>query len=220
MPSRFAFYSSIDNIKEKYNLTVENIEFYPYYNLKPTNRATGIINEKELRVIRLRWGFLQGKQVYKARGESIHEKKMFRDPFREQRCLIFANGFFEWEKEDQKSTPHFFTIKDEKIFLIAGIYNTYKSKEDNKKRYSFAVITVEANDKVASIFHRMPGIIPQESLEKWLDPNESEETLLNMLNPYDSDKMDVWKVKTLPSRGDNGPATIKPLSKSGLSKFL
>ena len=220
MPSRFAFYSPIEEIKEKYQISTEIKELYKYYNLKPTNRATGIINENGLKLVRLRWGLVEDSQLFKARSETIHEKKTFSVAFKKRRCVILANGFFEWEHGEKNATPHYFTLKHEKIFAIAGIFNSKIDKEDNETRYRFAVITTEANEIVNTVFHRMAVIIPTETITEWLDPNKNEEELLKMLKPYDSNAMNSWKVKPLPSKGDNGPATIKPLSKSGLSKFL
>ncbi|MHA1989761.1 MAG: SOS response-associated peptidase [Candidatus Hodarchaeales archaeon] len=222
MPSRFAFYSSIDEINEKYKVSTEIKELFKYYNLKPTNRATGIINDNGLKLVRLRWGLVEGSQLFKARSETIHEKSTFKEAFRNRRCLILANGFFEWTHGEgvKNVIPHYFTIKNEKIFTVAGIFNSKFDKEDNQINYRFAVITTDANELVATVFHRMAVIVSTKDIVKWLDPKTPEEKLRKMLKPYDSSLMDSWKVKSLPSRGDNGPATIKPLSESGLSKFF
>ena len=229
MPSRFSFYSSKDEIKEKFNLTeeaVKGIEFHPYYNLKPTNRTTAIINQDGLKVVRMKWGFVKGSQFYKVRAETINEKKLFSKAFRERRCVILANGFFEWEKEDKKSIPYYFSLKDEPLFPIAGIYNNHMDEESGEEKYQCAVVTVDANELVAKIFHRMPVIFNLESMNTWLNPNESEETYLNLLQTCPAEIMTNWKVNQLPARGDNGPDTIKPFKegkkakKTGLADFF
>jgi putative SOS response-associated peptidase YedK len=162
MPSRFAFYSSIDEIKEKYEVSTEIKELYKYYNLKPTNRATGIIYDEGLKLVRLRWGLVEGSQLFKARSETIHEKSTFKEAFQQRRCLILVNGFFEWTHGEgvKNVVPHYFTIKNEKIFTVAGIFNSKIDKEDNEVKYRFAVITTDANDLVATVFHRMGVILP------------------------------------------------------------
>ncbi|MFW9930739.1 MAG: SOS response-associated peptidase [Candidatus Thorarchaeota archaeon] len=230
MPSRFAFYSPLHEIEEKYRVSTKKIENFPYYNLKPTNKATGLINKDGIEIVRLRWGFLKGSQLFKVRAETIHEKKTFKDAFHKSRCLIFANGFFEWENEGSKSIPYYFTVKKEPIFTIAGIYHEESDKDTKEVKYRFAVVTTEANNLVKKIFHRMPVIISYNNYEKWLDPEQTQEGLLSMLKQYNSEDMDSWQVNPLPSRGDNGPNTIKPVlkkgqsktspTKSGLSKFL
>ena len=229
MPSRFSIYSSKEEIKEKFNLSeksMEDIEIHPYYNLKPTNRTTAIINTDGLKVVRMKWGFVKGTQFYKVRAETINEKKLFSKAFRERRCVVLANGFFEWDKEDKKSIPYYFTVKNESLFPIAGIYNTHIDKESGDEKFQCAVVTVDANELVAKIFHRMPVIFNKTSMNSWLNPIESENDLLKLLQPYPADLMTHWKVNQLPAKGDNGPDTIKPLKegkkskKTGLADFL
>jgi len=224
MPSRFTFFATKEEIEEKYNISSNDIEFYPYYNLKPSNRTTGIINENGFKLVRLRWGYVKGQQFYKARGESIHEKKLFRKAFAERRCVILANGFFEWDKEGKTRTPIYFSIKNEPLFAIAGVYNSHLDEEDNKVKYQCSVITTEANEVVNKIFHRMPVIFSSDSVKTWLEPSQNQEDLLSMLKPYTANEMDSWIVNSLPSKGDNGPDTIKRVKKKkpkkGLSGFL
>lgn len=223
MPSRFTFYSTKEEIQSKFNVSTDNIEFHQYYNLKPTNRTTAIINNEGLKLARMKWGFVKGTQFYKVRAESIHEKPLFSKAFRERRCVVLANGFFEWEKEDKKSIPYYFTVKKESVFPIAGIYNHHTDKETGEEKFQCAVVTTDANELVAKIFHRMPVIFTLEQMTAWLDPNQNEEKLLGLLKPYPASEMTNWKVNQLPAKGDNGPATIKPYKepkKKGLADFL
>ena len=224
MPSRFAFFARPEDITKRYGIKNIELEFYPYYNLKPTNRATGMIfdqEENQNKAVRLRWGFIKGQQFYKARGESIHEKRMFKKAFHERRCLIFANGFFEWDKQGSKRIPYYFTKKDRELMTYAGVYNSYIDEEDNQKRYRFAIITVEANPLVAKIFHRMPAVIAHTLVEQWLSPGMETNDLLKMLLPFDEELMESYEVNSLPAKGDNGPDTIKPLGKAtGLDEFF
>ena len=122
-----------------------------------------------------------------------------------------------------KSIPYYFTVKDQNLFAIAGIYNNHKDEESGEEKYQCAVVTVDANELVAKIFHRMPVIFNEENVTKWLDPNESEDNLLDLLKPYPAEKMTNWKVNQLPARGDNGPDTIKKIKESkkpGLNQFF
>lgn len=222
MPSRFAFYSTKEEIQAQYNVSVENIELYPYYNLKPTNRTTAIVNGDGYKLVRMKWGFVKGTQFYKVRSETIDVKKLFSNAFRERRCAILANGFFEWEKEDKKSIPYYFTVLDQQLFTFAGIYNKHLDEESGEEKYQCAVVTVESNELVGKIFHRMPAIFTPETMAQWLNPNESEERLKKLLKPYPAGKMTNWQVKQLPAKGDNGPDTIKKVTikKTGLESFF
>ena len=226
MPSRFAFYSTKEEIQATFNVPPDDIELYPYYNLKPTNRATAIINDDGFKLVRMKWGFVKGTQFYKVRAETIHEKRLFSKAFKERRCVILANGFFEWEKEDKKSIPFYFTVKKEKVFAIAGIYNKHIEKESGEEKFQCAVVTVDANDLVAKIFHRMPAILSVVEMNTWLGETEDQNLLLKLLRPYPAEEMTSWKVNKLPAKGDNGPATIEPLQekvkpkKAGLMDFI
>ncbi|MHA2504448.1 MAG: SOS response-associated peptidase [Candidatus Kariarchaeaceae archaeon] len=218
MPSRFAFYSTPEYLADTFGVSTEGIDFYEYYNLKPTNRTTGmVLYEGEKQIVRMRWGFVGGKKFFKARAEEAHEKRMFKNAIRERRSLIFANGFFEWDKEDKESVPHYFTIPDQELFCIGGLYNAGVDKEDGLLRFSTAVLTVDANDVVSQIFHRMPLIIPPDAVDLWLDPTTPFDQVQDIIQPFPSNKMTSWEVESLPSRGDNGPDTIKPKSQKSTS---
>ncbi|MFX1507882.1 MAG: SOS response-associated peptidase [Promethearchaeota archaeon] len=212
MPSRLAFFASKEEIESTYGVSTENIEIYPYYNMKPTNRATGIVNEDGHKLVRMYWGYTEGFQSYKARSETVHEKKLFRKAFVEKRCVILANGFFEWERMGKERIPHYFSLKKEPLFGIAGIYNSYLNEEESKIRYRCAVLTTEPHPVVEKIFHRMPVIFNRKQADFWLDHDKTQEELLVMLNPFEGE-MNSWIVDTLPSKGDNGPKTIKPTKK-------
>lgn len=218
MPSRFAFYAEKDEIVDRFAVEKVEIDYYKAYNIKPTNRVVGIVFNDEIgenEVVRLRWGFVKGNKFFKARGETIHEKRLFGKAFKERRCLILANGFFEWKKEDGKSIPFYFKMKDEGLFAIGAVYNKYIDDEDEgKMKYQYAVITVEPNEVVEEIFHRMPLIFTLENENKWLDSDTSETELLEMMIPYTGDLMEKYQVRELPARKDRGPETIAPVAKT------
>ena len=181
MPSRLAFFSSKDEIEATYTVSSENIEIYPYYNLKPTNRATAIVNEDGYKLVRMYWGYTKGFQSYKARSETVHEKKLFRKAFAEKRCVILANGFFEWERSGKKRIPYYFSLMNEPLFAIAGVYNSYFDEEESKMKYKCAVLTTEPHPVVEKIFHRMPVIFNKKQVDLWLDHDKSQEELSTML---------------------------------------
>lgn len=226
MPSRFAFYATKEEIFSKFNVDSNNTDLRSYYNLKPTNRTTAIINEGGFKLVKMKWGFVEGTQFYKVRSETIHEKRMFKKAFKERRCVILANGFFEWEKEDKKSIPYYFSVTTEPLFAIAGLYNKQIDEETGEEKFQCVVATTEANELVAKIFHRMPVIFTKENVDLWLNPSTNQVDCLKLLKSFPADQMTSWKVKQLPAKGDNGPETIKPLKetnnqkKKGLAEFF
>ncbi|MHA1947368.1 MAG: SOS response-associated peptidase [Candidatus Hodarchaeales archaeon] len=223
MPSRLAFFSSKVEIESTYGISSENIEIFPYYNLKPTNRATVIANEEGYKLFRMYWGYTKGFQSYKARSETVHEKKLFRKAFAKKRCAILANGFFEWDRLGKERIPYYFSLKNEPLFGIAGIYNSKLYEEEGKMKYKCAVLTTEPHPVVEKIFHRMPVIFNKKQVDFWLDHEKTQEELSAMLKPYEGE-MNSWIVDTLPSKGDNGPETIKSAKKkrpkTTLSEFF
>jgi putative SOS response-associated peptidase YedK len=220
MPSRFALYSNQNDIAKKYNIEDIDVSDNPYYNIKPTNRVSCLIKEDQnLKVVRMRWDYVKGKNYFKARSDNVASSKLFSKGFRERRCLILMNGFFEWNKEEKKSVPFYFKLKDEELFACAGIYNKHTDDENNTN-YQFAIITVEANDIVGEIFHRMPAIIPKSKIDMWLTNDSPQEDLLSMLQPFEGDKMIKYQVNPLPARGDNGPDTIKEVKESSIDEFF
>ncbi|MFV2014600.1 MAG: SOS response-associated peptidase [Candidatus Heimdallarchaeota archaeon] len=218
MPSRFAFFAKKEDLISRFPVDKIDMDYYNYYNIKPTNRVIGIVNSEETgenEVVRLRWGFVKGNKFFKARGETIHEKRLFGKAFKERRCLILANGFFEWKKEEGRSIPFYFKMKNDDLFAIGGVYNKYIDGEDeDKTKYRFAIITVEPNEIVEEIFHRMPLIFSRENELKWLDSETPEDDLLAMIIPYSGDLMEKYQVRELPSRKDRGPDTIAPVTKT------
>ncbi|MHA2249483.1 MAG: SOS response-associated peptidase [Candidatus Kariarchaeaceae archaeon] len=220
MPSRFCFYGEAQEIVNRFPVDEVNIDYYKYYNIKPTNRVVGIVQNEKNEVVKLRWGFVKGNKFFKARSETVHEKRLYGKAFRERRCLILANGFFEWKKEDGKSIPYYFKLKNNDIFAIAGVYNVHEDDE-GENQYQFAVLTTEANDLVGEIFHRMPVILEKGTEEKWLDKEAESGELMEIMHPFDVKQMESYQVAELPSRKDRGPDTIKPIGVStGLDDFF
>jgi len=199
MCGRFALFSSVQAIKKYYNYLNEVQDWKANFNIAPSQKIPVIINkngEKNLEFFH--WGLIPfwakdkkiGYKMINTRAETISEKPSFKYAFQKRRCLIPANGFYEWRKEDKQ--PFFFQMKDSEIFSFAGIWENWKSQEGNYMQ-SCSIITTSANDFMKGIHHRMPAILPKEQETIWLS-NQSQEKLLSLLQPFDSEKMITHKV--------------------------
>ena len=138
----------------------------------------------------VKWGFpsFKGKGlIINARSETVSEKPMFRAPFQKRRCLVPATGFFEWKKDGNKKTKHFISI-DNKLFYMAGIYWFFRDKNDESIIFpAFTILTTCANKKMQAIHDRMPVIIDENNMEKWLFSKDTGEHA-PMLRAAESEK--------------------------------
>jgi putative SOS response-associated peptidase YedK len=130
-----------------------------------------------------------GNKMFNARAETIAEKPSFKNAFQRRRCLIPADGFYEWQKLGKMKKPFRFSLKLEKPFALAGLYETWISPE-KKQINTCTIITTEPNELMQSIHNRMPVIVRKELEGFWIDPgNNNKEGLLAVLKPYPSEEM-------------------------------
>src|SRR6266550_2221233 len=170
----------------------------PRYNIAPSQKvlvAAHLGNGLDLRY--LVWGLVpswskDGKGFINARSETIEDKPSFSESFQRRRCLIPADGFYEWQRSGKVAQPYFFQMRDESPFAFAGIWDEWQG--DEKAIASCAIITTTANELVASIHDRMPVILPSESQDKWLDDESELGTLRNLLAPFPASEMTTHAV--------------------------
>jgi putative SOS response-associated peptidase YedK len=166
-------------------------------NISPGTNIPVVLDAVDRNVKMFRWGLIPGwaKDVsvgYKminARAETIDEKPSFRVAFQRRRCLIPADGFYEWKIEDGHKYPYLFTLKDRKPFTFAGLWETWRSQEGGEIN-SCTIITTEPNSLVAQYHNRMPVILGYENRWRWLEERTKEE-LKAMLIPCQSGIMDI-----------------------------
>lgn len=205
MCGRYGF--SVKNAKEVYErFEIENRlpELQSHYNIAPGTMQPVITRHSPNSIQRMFWGLIphwaqdtnMSYKTINARAEGIENKPTYKKPFRFQRCLIPATGFYEWTKT-KPAVPYYFQLKDESLFAFAGLYDIWKDPKDGKEIYSYTIITTNPNDVVSPIHHRMPLILKREDEDFWLDPDVIEpERLLPLLRPYPSDEMKVDRVST------------------------
>lgn len=204
MCGRFVLCSPVADIEIEFHIDNTAFTHDPSYNIAPTQNIV-IIKKNGIKALtNCRWGFLPswvkdpdaGNQMINARSETVAEKPSFRKAFKNQRCLIVADGFYEWMKEGKKKVPVFIRLKSRKPFGLAGLYNLWTSPE-GEETCTCTIITTEANEVLSSIHHRMPVILPRYRHDPWLDPkNQDTEKLLSLLQPYESGEMEFYTVSS------------------------
>lgn len=192
----------LEFLNNSYQIEELNLEYSPRYNVSPGQRVLSVIKSKDkYKVGYLDWGFIppfsnDKKIAFKminARSETVEEKVSFKESLKKKRCLILANGFYEWKRENKEKTPYLFKMKDDRLFAFAGLW-TVNDKVDNKKAYTTTILTTEANDIMSDVHHRMPVILDLEESIKWLDMDSSVDELKSLLDQYDSKKMFKYQV--------------------------
>lgn len=135
------------------------------------------------------------RMTLNARADTIFSKPSFREPIMKKRCIVPSTGYFEWRHEGDKKIPYYIFLKDEEIFSMAGIYDTWLDKSTGEVISTFSIITTEANpltDYIHNIKHRMPAILSRKDEEKWLDPALDKADIGELLLPFPADLMDAY----------------------------
>ncbi len=203
---------------EHYNIEVldENIVL-PRYNIAPGQNAISLINDgTRFRVGLLKWGFVPswskdenvGYKMINARAETLATKPSFKKSLIERRCVIIADGFFEWYRTTSTKTPYYFYLKNHRIFGFAGLWSVF-TREDGSKLFTCTIITTKANSLMQDIHDRMPVILTEDSAKLWLDPNIRDVKVLEkVLIDFDPAEMELHKVSSRVNKTTNDDLDI------------
>lgn len=221
MCGRFTLTADVDRLAERFAFRVANLSSTPRYNIAPSQSVLTLINDGEPRAGLLRWGLIPswakdsaiGDRMINARAETVAEKPSFRRALHKRRCLVLADGFYEWRKEGKKKVPLFITLKSREPFGFAGLWETWRSPT-NEAVHSCTIITTTPNRLMESIHNRMPVILSRETEALWLDRTvEDPQVLLPLLTPYADEAMEAYIVSPLVNSPRNDTAAcIAPLS--------
>jgi putative SOS response-associated peptidase YedK len=185
----------------------------PRYNIAPTQPVLAVPNNDKNQIEYMVWGLIPGwakdtkigNQMINARAETLGEKPSFKNAYKRRRCLILADGFYEWKKEGSGKTPMFVHLKDREPFALAGLWEIWHPGDESI--VSCTIITTEPNELMATLHNRMPVILPQSAWNEWLDPAERQPHTLNeLLTPYPADQMQAYAVSPMV----NSPANDAP----------
>ena len=220
MCGRFVRITPIPVMAERFMAKQIFADLSPSYNIAPSQKVVIINDEGVRQLIQSKWGFIPswakdpsiGNKMINARSETVSEKPAFRSAFKRHRCLVIADGFYEWRTKGKRKFPMYVRLKSGEPFGFAGLYNVWTSP-DGKKTCTCTIITTEANEVVKPIHERMPVILPRDKEDIWINPaTEDKEILLNVLKPYLVEEMDAYEVSTkVNSPQYNSSSNIKPL---------
>jgi len=220
MCGRFVGFRKLTQLKEYFPIDVANIEVLPNYNVAPTQQILAIArHDNQNHLEKLYWGLVPfwakdisvGNRMINARSETVATKPSFRNAFKKRRCLILADGFYEWKGGKGSKQPMFLTLPDGNPFAFAGLWEIWDNKGKEEIPYrSCTIITREASESVMPIHNRMPVILKPGTFDSWLDPENQDVDLLQELiqNHVHTDLVSVPVSKQVNSVKNNVPENI------------
>jgi putative SOS response-associated peptidase YedK len=206
MCGRYTLRLQAEEIADQLELPLpEEFNWSPSFNIAPTQMVPVVIQSPEKTLLIMRWGLIPHWMKAKpdgtadgfinARSETAAEKPAFRTAFQQKRCLIPADGFYEWKKmPDGRKQPMYFFQKDRQLFTFAGLWSAWQTP-DGETLHTCAILTTEPNDLVTQVHNRMPVILPAESRDDWLS-DLPKESLQALLSPYPAQDMAAHAVST------------------------
>lgn len=217
MCGRYSLSKSKIELEERFQAEMLT-DFKPRYNIAPTQLVPVVTSQSPKGFSFFYWGITPefgrnkpvSQKLINAKAESVHQKITFKSSFKQRRCIIPADGFYEWKKLGKKtSIPHRFTLREGGLFSFAGIWDEYETV-DGENQHTFLILTTQPNELVSEVHDRMPVVLTQETEKKWLNNYSSEEELLEILKPFSANEMLSYPVSTLVNSVKNdSPALIR-----------
>jgi putative SOS response-associated peptidase YedK len=227
MCGRFVQYSPLQTIQQILDVGTVSFEVIPNYNVAPTQKIITVIkHNNENKLEKLHWGLVPfwakdisiGSRMINARAETVSQKPSFRNAFRKRRCLIPADGFYEWKGEKGNKQPYYVSIPSGEPFSFAGLWETWTDKETGEESVykSCTIITTAASESIREIHHRMPVILDPKFHEKWLNADiQDPKALQVIINDGIIHNMSFYPVsKLVNSVKNNDPNCIKPVDEN------
>ncbi len=220
MCGRFDIHSALEIIAKLFGIGTVDFILRPNYNVAPTQDIPIVLNNgRENVLVAGRWGFLPGwakeaKTAYSminARAETLETSRSYRDAFLGRRCLVAADGFYEWLTQGRQKIPHYVRLKSKTPMGFAGLYSEWKSP-GGEAIATAAIVTTAANDLIAPLHDRMPVILLQKDFARWLDPAEHRpDALRPLLAPFPPGELEAYRVASkVNSVKYNEPDCIEP----------
>jgi putative SOS response-associated peptidase YedK len=174
---RFAFYSPTEAAAALFGVA-GSLDVEPRFNIAPTQYVAAIRNDQqgERELVMLRWGLVPfwakdpsiGNRMINARAETVAEKPSYRNAYKHRRCIVLADGFYEWCKQGNTKTPYFISLESGQPFALAGLWENWTDKDSGESLQTTTLITTDANDFMSQLHHRMPVILEAATATDWL----------------------------------------------------
>lgn len=215
MCGRFTLATDITDIAVEFGVSTVPGEHEPRYNVAPSQDVLVLVKNGERRLEKFRWGLVphwsKGPNprysMINARAETVAEKPSYRVPFAKRRCLVLADGFYEWQKVGDNKIPMYIRLKSGRPFGFAGLWDMWVPADGGEPLKSCTIITTTPNELLKSIHNRMPVILPHAAIDDWLTLDGSKrDELLSLLKPHPEVEMEAYAV----SRYVNSPANDSP----------
>jgi putative SOS response-associated peptidase YedK len=217
MCGRYTLATPVRRLAEQFGFDDSSVEISPSYNVAPTQSVAAVLEEGGRRRLEvLRWGLIPpwaddpqiGSRMINARSETVAEKPSYRRAFRERRCLIPADGFYEWQRTNGAKQPYYIHMEDGTPFAFAGLWESWKGDAEIR---SCTILTTGANALVGEIHERMPVIVAPDAYDVWLDPASERDELTGLLAPYPEEEMEAYPVsRFVNSPSNNDPRCVEP----------
>lgn len=206
MCGRYTLIFDFKALQAAFPFAIEEVPFTPRYNIAPTQQVLTWGADSPNTGAFMRWGLIPSwakvidpkRNMINARAETVAANGAYRTPFRKQRCLVLADGFYEWRKVGTGKTPMRIVLKSREPFGFAGLWDQWKDPATGQPVRSCTIITTEPNELMSTIHDRMPVILPREAHGLWLDRDVDDPGLLQtLLKPYRAGEMEAYLVSTL-----------------------
>ncbi len=194
MCGRFVGYRDLEAVRAQFPIDRVEATLTPNYNVAPTQMIPAIVRQDDENVLRtFRWGLVPfwakdpsiGNKMINARSETVDSKPSFQNAFKKRRCLIPADGFYEWKGQKGSKQPVFITLPDEKLFGFAGLWEIWDDKgRAEEPLYTCTIITTDASPSIKDIHNRMPVILKPETFEDWIKADTPVDTLKEIMSNH------------------------------------
>jgi putative SOS response-associated peptidase YedK len=220
MCGRFTMATNAEALEERFRAHVSTEVAAPTYNAAPSQAQLTILNDHPDAIVRAAWGFVPEwadgrpdvKPLINARAETVATKPFFRDAFKRKRCLVLADGFYEWKRAGKGKVPYRIALKTEEPFAFAGIWSAVHDAQGGVHP-TFAILTTEANALVAQIHTRMPVILREQDEADWLNPRLSLDEAQALLVPLPAELLMAYEVSPqVNSPAFNVPEALQPVA--------
>jgi putative SOS response-associated peptidase YedK len=221
MCGRFVLTANPEAVQSEFNLASVPQNMAPRYNIAPMQPVPVITNHHPQELTYYKWGLVpswskdpaMGNRMINARSEGAAEKPAFRSALRRRRCIIPADGFYEWKTEGKEKTPMFIHMKGRPVFALAGLWEVWHSPEGDELR-TCTILTTEANTFMKQFHDRMPVLLHRDDYALWLTDDELlGDVLQPLLKPYDGDNLTAYAVSKMVNRpGVDVPECVAPVT--------